>query len=129
MTAAEKKNLDFVMNWWREVIESRHTEPAEKYRAEDYIQHNPNVPTGRAAFVRRQLFRKKFGTFKSADVSSHATYRSSCRSPTGGTSHRRSGECHRLIDALALPSGPAFRARHRAQGFAYHCRVGGPVGR
>ncbi|MGZ5133376.1 MAG: nuclear transport factor 2 family protein, partial [Caldimonas sp.] len=24
---------------------------AEKYMAESYIQHNPNVPTGRAAFV------------------------------------------------------------------------------
>ena len=30
---------------------------------------------------------------------------------------------------LPLPSGPAFRARHRAQGFEYHCRVRGPVGR
>ncbi len=26
-------------------------ELAEKYMAENYIQHNPNVPTGRAAFV------------------------------------------------------------------------------
>ena len=52
MTASEQKNLDLVLNWWREVIEARHTELAEKYQAEDYIQHNPNVPTGRAAFVK-----------------------------------------------------------------------------
>ncbi|KAA6459539.1 hypothetical protein DYQ86_15560 [Acidobacteria bacterium AB60] len=52
MTRTEEKNLSFVLNWWREVIESRHTELASKYQAEDYIQHNPNVPTGRAAFVK-----------------------------------------------------------------------------
>jgi predicted SnoaL-like aldol condensation-catalyzing enzyme len=52
MTASERHNLDMVMQWWREVIEARHTEFAEKYQAEDYIQHNPNIPTGRAAFVK-----------------------------------------------------------------------------
>jgi predicted SnoaL-like aldol condensation-catalyzing enzyme len=52
MTAAGQKNVDFVLNWWREVIEAKHTELAANYQAEDYIQHNPNVPTGRAAFVK-----------------------------------------------------------------------------
>ncbi len=52
MTAREKKNLDFVLRWWREVIQARHVEWAEKYQAEDYIQHNPNVPTGRAGFAK-----------------------------------------------------------------------------
>jgi predicted SnoaL-like aldol condensation-catalyzing enzyme len=28
-----------------------HLELTSKYQAEDYIQHNPNVPTGRAGFV------------------------------------------------------------------------------
>jgi predicted SnoaL-like aldol condensation-catalyzing enzyme len=51
MTRAEKKNLDLVLDWWREVIESGHVELAPKYQAADYIQHNPNVSTGRAAFV------------------------------------------------------------------------------
>ncbi len=41
-----------VLKWWREVIEAHHTELAEKYLAEDYIQHNPNVPTRRAAFLK-----------------------------------------------------------------------------
>jgi predicted SnoaL-like aldol condensation-catalyzing enzyme len=52
MTPDEQKNLDMVLSWWREVIQARHTELAERYQAEDYIQHNPNVPTGRAAFVK-----------------------------------------------------------------------------
>jgi predicted SnoaL-like aldol condensation-catalyzing enzyme len=52
MSAGARQNLDFVLTWWREVIEARHTELAEKFQAEDYIQHNPNIPTGRAAFVR-----------------------------------------------------------------------------
>ena len=51
MTAQEKKNLDMVLTWWREVLDGGHVELAPKYQAEDYIQHNPNVPTGRAGFV------------------------------------------------------------------------------
>jgi len=51
MTAQEKKNLDMVMNWWREVLFAGHLELAPKYQAEDYIQHNPSIDTGRAAFV------------------------------------------------------------------------------
>ena len=52
MTASETRNLDFVLSWWREVVQARHVELAGKYQAEDYIQHNPNVPTGRAGFVK-----------------------------------------------------------------------------
>jgi len=40
-----------VYDFWREVFEGGHMELAEKYMAESYVQHNPNVPTGRAAFV------------------------------------------------------------------------------
>jgi predicted SnoaL-like aldol condensation-catalyzing enzyme len=46
---AENKRL--VYDFWREVFEAAHMELAERYMAESYIQHNPNVPTGRAAFV------------------------------------------------------------------------------
>lgn len=46
--AANKK---LVYDFWREVFEAGHLELAEKYMAEDYIQHNPNVATGRDAFV------------------------------------------------------------------------------
>jgi predicted SnoaL-like aldol condensation-catalyzing enzyme len=52
MNAQEKANLKFVLDWWREVIQSRHTELAPKYQAVDYIQHNPNIMTGRDAFVK-----------------------------------------------------------------------------
>jgi len=44
-------NKRLVYDFWREVFEGGHLELAEKYMAESYIQHNPNVPTGRAAFV------------------------------------------------------------------------------
>ena len=46
--AANKK---LVYDFWREVLEGGHMELADKYMAESYIQHNPNVPTGRRAFV------------------------------------------------------------------------------
>src|SRR6202142_3969135 len=57
MNAQEKKNLGLVLNWWREVIYAGHLELAPKYQAEDYIQHNPNVNTGRDGFV--QFFQKR----------------------------------------------------------------------
>ena len=44
-------NKRLVYDFWREVFEGRHMDLAPKYMAEGYIQHNPNVPTGRAAFV------------------------------------------------------------------------------
>jgi predicted SnoaL-like aldol condensation-catalyzing enzyme len=44
-------NKRLVYDFWREVFEGAHMELADKYMAESYIQHNPNVPTGRAAFV------------------------------------------------------------------------------
>jgi predicted SnoaL-like aldol condensation-catalyzing enzyme len=52
--AAANKRL--VYDFWREVFEGGHMEFAEKYMAESYIQHNPNVATGRAAFV--EFFQK-----------------------------------------------------------------------
>ena len=46
--AANKK---LVFDFWREVFEAGHMDLADRYMAETYVQHNPNVPTGRAAFV------------------------------------------------------------------------------
>jgi len=45
------KNKRMVYDFWREVFEGGHMDLAEKYMAESYIQHNPNVATGRAAFI------------------------------------------------------------------------------
>ena len=44
-------NKRLVYDFWREVFEGAHMDLAPKYMAEGYIQHNPNVPTGRAAFI------------------------------------------------------------------------------
>jgi predicted SnoaL-like aldol condensation-catalyzing enzyme len=44
-------NKRLVYDFWCEVFEAAHMEQAEKYMAETYIQHNPNVATGRAAFI------------------------------------------------------------------------------
>jgi predicted SnoaL-like aldol condensation-catalyzing enzyme len=50
MNAKEQANVKFVLDWWREVIQARHVDMAPKYQAEDYIQHNINIQTGRAGF-------------------------------------------------------------------------------
>ena len=49
MTPQEKKNLQLVLDWWREGFVAGHAEAADKYLAENMIQHNPNFPQGRAA--------------------------------------------------------------------------------
>ena len=46
--AANKK---LVFDFWREVFQTHDMTSAPKYMAEDYMQHNPNVPTGRQPFV------------------------------------------------------------------------------
>ena len=46
--AANKK---LVFDFWREVFQARNMDLAPKYMAEDYIQHNPLVPTGRKPFI------------------------------------------------------------------------------
>jgi predicted SnoaL-like aldol condensation-catalyzing enzyme len=40
-----------VYDFWRSVLEGGHLELAPKYMLETYIQHNPNVPTGRKGFI------------------------------------------------------------------------------
>lgn len=44
-------NKRLVYDFWREVFESGQVSAVDKYVAESYIQHNPNVPNGRAALV------------------------------------------------------------------------------
>lgn len=50
-TAAVKANKRLVYDFWREVLEGGHLDLAPKYLTPSYIQHNPNVPTGRDGFV------------------------------------------------------------------------------
>jgi predicted SnoaL-like aldol condensation-catalyzing enzyme len=49
-------NKHLVFDFWRIVYEGGHLDQAPKYMAETYIQHNPNVVSGRKAFV--ELFSK-----------------------------------------------------------------------
>jgi predicted SnoaL-like aldol condensation-catalyzing enzyme len=45
------KNKRIVFDFWRKVLEGGHLDLAPRFLAADYIQHNPNVPTGRQGFV------------------------------------------------------------------------------
>lgn len=45
------KNKKLVYDFWREVLEGGHLNLAAKYLLPTYIQHNPNVPTGRQGFI------------------------------------------------------------------------------
>jgi predicted SnoaL-like aldol condensation-catalyzing enzyme len=51
------RNKKHVFDFWRIVYEGGHVDRAAEYMAEGYIQHNPNVKSGRAAFV--ALFSKE----------------------------------------------------------------------
>jgi len=46
-----ERNKALVLDFWRVVFEAQNAEAAKNYLAEDYIQHNPNVKTGRAGFI------------------------------------------------------------------------------
>jgi len=45
------KNKKIVYDFWRSVLQAGHLEMAPQYMMESYIQHNPNVPTGRQGFI------------------------------------------------------------------------------
>jgi predicted SnoaL-like aldol condensation-catalyzing enzyme len=45
-------NKTLVYNLFREVLEARHMELADKYLAEDFVQHNPNAADGLPALKR-----------------------------------------------------------------------------
>lgn len=44
-------NKRLVYDFWRTVLEAGRLDRAPEFLAPDYIQHNPNVPTGLAGFV------------------------------------------------------------------------------
>lgn len=51
-TSQARANKRLVYDFWRDVLEGGHLENADKYLSEGYVQHNPNVPSGRVGFVR-----------------------------------------------------------------------------
>ena len=46
------RNKQHVYDFWRIVYEGGHMERAAEFMAPEYVQHNPNVESGRDAFVR-----------------------------------------------------------------------------
>jgi predicted SnoaL-like aldol condensation-catalyzing enzyme len=46
------RNKKFLFDFWRIVYEGGHMERAAEFMTPEYIQHNPNVESGRDAFVR-----------------------------------------------------------------------------
>ena len=50
------RNKQWVFDFWRIVYEGGHMDKAPDYMAESYVQHNPNVTSGRKAFI--ELFSK-----------------------------------------------------------------------
>ena len=53
LKSSDKKlaaNKKLVYDFWREVLEARHLDLADKYMRPDYMQHNPNAETGVAGF-------------------------------------------------------------------------------
>jgi predicted SnoaL-like aldol condensation-catalyzing enzyme len=48
----EEKNEQIALRMFKDILEYHHVELAPELIAEGYIQHNPNVPTGRDAFVK-----------------------------------------------------------------------------
>ncbi len=49
--AALAANKKLIFDFWRVVLAAHHVDRAPEFLAEGYIQHNPNVATGRAAFM------------------------------------------------------------------------------
>lgn len=45
------RNKHLVFDFWRIVFEGGHMDRAPEFMTESYIQHNPNVTSGRAAFI------------------------------------------------------------------------------
>jgi predicted SnoaL-like aldol condensation-catalyzing enzyme len=50
------RNKKHVFDFWRIVFEGGHMDRAPEFMAEEYIQHNPNVQSGRKTFI--ELFSK-----------------------------------------------------------------------
>jgi predicted SnoaL-like aldol condensation-catalyzing enzyme len=51
--AALAANKRLVFDFWRTVVAARHIERAADYLAENYVEHDPSVPEGRAGLLER----------------------------------------------------------------------------
>jgi predicted SnoaL-like aldol condensation-catalyzing enzyme len=57
MTPQEQANLNLVLDWWREGFASHHPEMVDKYFADEFIQHNPNLAGGKAT-IKKMVARR-----------------------------------------------------------------------
>lgn len=62
-------NRQLVLNFWRDVLDAHDVGAANRYLAEEYIQHNPLVPTGRAGFI--EFFSRRWGKPKPPSEVTH----------------------------------------------------------
>jgi len=51
-TPQEQKNQEIAIKEMKDILQYGHVELADQYIALGYIQHNPNVPTGREGFMK-----------------------------------------------------------------------------
>ena len=51
MNAAERTNLQLVHDWWRDIMRGANRDIATHYMPADFISRNPNVGSGRDAFM------------------------------------------------------------------------------
>jgi predicted SnoaL-like aldol condensation-catalyzing enzyme len=56
--AKEERNRAFVIDFYERVFNRHELKVAEDLVVEKYVQHNPNFPTGRAAFI--EILAKRF---------------------------------------------------------------------
>jgi predicted SnoaL-like aldol condensation-catalyzing enzyme len=64
----EQANVELVSEWWRTVLIAGHSELADQYMAEDYIQHNPNIDTSRAGLLAAPFMQREPGDIPEAIV-------------------------------------------------------------
>ena len=126
--AANKK---LVFDFWREVLQAHHVDRAPEYLAEGYVQHNPNVATGRAAFM------EFFGQFPPEPIKEHdrrprqhrrgsatsscSPFAASC--PTsrarGRPTRRRGSTCSASPTARSSSTGTTARKNSRQRNAQY----------
>lgn len=51
MNAQERANLEFVKDFWRDIVNGGNLDIASNYMPEDFISRNPNIEAGRDAFI------------------------------------------------------------------------------
>jgi predicted SnoaL-like aldol condensation-catalyzing enzyme len=70
MTKQEQANLKLALDWWHDVVQGKKPDSASKYMPDTFISRNPNVETGRDAFVKAITATPQFFQSRSASTPS-----------------------------------------------------------